>query len=77
VKSEVEGVMRRAGDQSTQTRNEVFQVQQHMDAMQRMVRQCQGAWTSMRELFALLDKVVGDLLYLTGDKESESKAGKE
>jgi ABC-type multidrug transport system fused ATPase/permease subunit len=56
-------------------RNEVYQVQQRMDAMQQMVRQCQGAWASMRELFALLDEAVGDVLYLTKDEESKSKAG--
>jgi hypothetical protein len=38
---------------------------------------CQGAWASMRESFALLDEEVGGVLYLTVDKESESKAGEE
>jgi hypothetical protein len=48
-----------------------------MDAMQWMVRGCQGAWTNVRESFALLDEAIGDALYLTKDEESESKAGKE
>jgi hypothetical protein len=44
-----------------------------MDAMQRMVRRCQGAWASVRESFALLVKAVGGALYLTGDEESASE----
>jgi hypothetical protein len=48
-----------------------------VNAMQQMIKWCQGAWTSVRESFALLDEVVGDVLYLTGDEESESEAGEE
>jgi hypothetical protein len=77
MKSVVEAALQRARDQGTQTWNEVFQVQQHMDAMQRMLRRCQGAWASMRESSVILDEVVGSVLYLTGDEESESEAGKE
>jgi hypothetical protein len=57
--------------------NEVWQVQQCVDAMQRIVRQCQGAWTSVRETFALLDEAVGVVLYLSEDKESKSEASEE
>jgi hypothetical protein len=50
--------------------NEMYQVQQCMDATHWMIRRCQGAWTSMTESFALLDKEVGDVLYLTEDSEA-------
>jgi hypothetical protein len=58
------------GRWSTQTLNEVFQVQ-CMDAMQQMVRWCQGAWASVRESFALLDKAVGGALSLPGKRKGE------
>jgi hypothetical protein len=40
----------------------VYQVEQHVHAMQRIVHRCKGPWTSMRESFALLDKAVGGTL---------------
>jgi hypothetical protein len=38
-------------DQYTHMRNELYQVQESVRAVQRMVQQCQGAWVSVRESF--------------------------
>jgi hypothetical protein len=77
MKTVMDAAVQRAKDQGTQTRNEVFQMRQRMDAMQRMVRRCQGAWVSVRESFTLLDEAVGGALYLTENEESASEAGEE
>jgi hypothetical protein len=77
MKTVMDAAVQRARDQGTQTRNEVFQMRQLMDAMQRMVRRCQGAWVSVRESFTLLEEAVGGVLYLTGDEESASETGEE
>jgi ABC-type multidrug transport system fused ATPase/permease subunit len=73
MKAVMDAAMQRARDQGTQTQNEVFQVRQRMDAIKRMVRQCQGAWVSVRELFALLDKAVGVRCTLPGMKRARAR----
>jgi hypothetical protein len=48
--------------------------EQAIPGARRMVKWCQGAWSSMREFFALLDDAVGGALYLIGNEDSTSEA---
>jgi hypothetical protein len=64
-------------DQYTHMRNELYQVQESMRTMQRMIQQCQGAWASVRESFDQMEGTVDRALYLTGDKDSASGTNSE
>jgi hypothetical protein len=52
---------RQVQEQHTHMQNKLNQVQESMGVMKRMVQQCQSAWSSLRESFALLDAVGGAL----------------
>jgi hypothetical protein len=59
-------------DQYTHMWNELYQVQESMCAMQRMIQWCQCVWASMRGSFDQMGGAVDRVLYLTGEEDSAS-----
>jgi hypothetical protein len=59
-------------DQYMHSQNELYQEQESVHAMQRMIQWCQGAWASVRESFDQMGEAVGGTLYLTGNEDSAS-----
>jgi hypothetical protein len=72
TQTEITMTAKQVHDQYTHIQNELYQMQESIHAMKRIVQLCLGAWASVRESFALLDGAVGGALYLTGDEDSTS-----